>query len=630
MADKIYIKIESRGFEIFVYENRKGEHKIKFEKYYPFKKGKREITYAINEVCYEICDRIKIVQESFKLSSMVCIIQTADIMIREIEVLKKATIKDIKSVLNMEMKNFSNFDSKDNIIIKKSVGEVDDDFIKVRVKIFHKRNIDFIKKIESIIGIKCRGIYTDYDFSMEILKNLSINSAEEAIEIRNEDIVYTTVDKNGIKDSVIIEKESLDKEFFDFIEEKKLILIGDKENKLYKTVSSEVKEWEHFNRDVFFNIENRKNTLHNFLENTYSSNLYRKVLYCIYAVLIITVLTSAKYFISNRNLENKLENTVVRNTKEDKHKLKHIKGYKNIYGTNIEEILKLIEFGGDSVKNINADEKFIDAEFIFSDKKRIKEIMSMNKDSEVEYIKTENLSKKEAENIYGIGVDNEKSNKKTGKEKDNKKETKEKVYKNSEKKAYQNYNKKEDNKDWEKDKDKKDSKAERGKENNNKKTCKVCGWKEKSEENKKNKIKETAFYKAVKNFWSKYSESINRTYRKEEAYPLCKYRFIDDLLVKSYADDEYEDIENNIQTEENKTSENNRGQIGNREEGSVKRSVEKENKDLSSSNREKEKNGGNKEKESSEKEGKKNKSGKEDEKSEYIKLYFLKLRIYSR
>lgn len=482
MLRKLYIKIETEVFSIFLCKINKNKLEIEMERYYPLESKEKENNYAINEVCYEICDKIRLIEEKYKIKNIVGIIQTEKNMLREVELLKRSSQKDLEAVLNIDMKKFGNFNLKDNIIIKRKSSISEGEFTKEKVEIFPRVYVDLFKKIEAISKIKCSGVYTDYSLIENLWKKEVNSNIDYIIEFRKKDLLYSRMGKDGLEESIVVRNDAVDKDFINHIRKQKSALILDYDNIKCKILENSLKEAILIEKEKLLEIELGKNKLHNFLEDNYFSELYKKIIIFLSIVLLFTVFLSVRYAFSNKVLESQLEKAnyerVIKNKKIDK---KAVKGFGNIYGVNIEELVSEIEKSRSSVISLTADENNMEIEFLLPSRKEVSEILDLdiNKNAEIEYIKTEIVSREEAENTYGIGVENEKSNKETGKEKNNQENTKEEINQDNKGKAFKEGNKKEANKIWENSEKQK---------SNNKENSKICSWKEKGKENKKDKI----------------------------------------------------------------------------------------------------------------------------------------------
>lgn len=491
MLRKLYIKIETEVFSIFLCKINKNKLEIEMERYYPLESKEKENNYAINEVCYEICDKIRLIEEKYKIKNIVGIIQTEKNMLREVELLKRSSQKDLEAVLNIDMKKFGNFNLKDNIIIKRKSSVSEGEFTKEKVEIFPRVYVDLFKKIEAISKIKCSGVYTDYSLIENLWKKEVNSNIDYIIEFRKKDLLYSRMGKDGLEESIVVRNDAVDKDFINHIRKQKSALILDYDNIKCKILENSLKEAILIEKEKLLEIELGKNKLHNFLEDNYFSELYKKIIIFLSIVLLFTVFLSVRYAFSNKVLESQLEKAnyerVIKNKKIDK---KAVKGFGNIYGVNIEELVSEIEKSRSSVISLTADENSMEIEFLLPSRKEVSEILDLdiNKNAEIEYIKTEIVSREEAENTYGIGVENEKSNKETGKEKNNQENTKEEINQDNKGKAFKEGNKKEANKIWENSEKQKSNKSKRWQKNNNKENSKICSWKEKGKENKKDKI----------------------------------------------------------------------------------------------------------------------------------------------
>lgn len=491
MFRKLYIKIETEVFSIFLCKINKNKLEIEMERYYPLESKEKENNYAINEVCYEICDKIRLIEEKYKIKNIVGIIQTEKNMLREVELLKRSSQKDLEAVLNIDMKKFGNFNLKDNIIIKRKSSVSEGEFTKEKVEIFPRVYVDLFKKIEAISKIKCSGVYTDYSLIENLWKKEVNSNIDYIIEFRKKDLLYSRMGKDGLEESIVVRNDAVDKDFINHIRKQKSTLILDYDNIKCKILENSLEEAILIEKEKLLEIELGKNKLHNFLEDNYFSELYKKIIIFLSIVLLFTVFLSVRYAFSNKVLESQLEKAnyerVIKNKKIDK---KAVKDFDNIYGVNIEELVSEIEKSRFSVISLTADENNMEIEFLLPSRKEVSEILDLdiNKNAEIEYIKTEIVSREEAENTYGIGVENEKSNKETGKEKNNQENTKEEINQDNKGKAFKEGNKKEANKIWENSEKQKSNKSKRWKKNNNKENSKICSWKEKGKENKKDKI----------------------------------------------------------------------------------------------------------------------------------------------
>lgn len=491
MLRKLYIKIETEVFSIFLCKINKNKLEIEMERYYPLESKEKENNYAINEVCYEICDKIRLIEEKYKIKNIVGIIQTEKNMLREVELLKRSSQKDLEAVLNIDMKKFGNFNLKDNIIIKRKSSVSEGEFTKEKVEIFPRVYVDLFKKIEAISKIKCSGVYTDYSLIENLWKKEVNSNIDYIIEFRKKDLLYSSMGKDGLEESIVVRNDAVDKDFINHIRKQKSALILDYDNIKCKILENSLEEAILIEKEKLLEIELGKNKLHNFLEDNYFSELYKKIIIFLSIVLLFTVFLSVRYAFSNKVLESQLEKAnyerVIKNKKIDK---KAVKGFGNIYGVNIEELVSEIEKSRSSVISLTADENSMEIEFLLPSRKEVSEILDLdiNKNAEIEYIKTEIVSREEAENTYGIGVENEKSNKETGKEKNNQENTKEEINQDNKGKAFKEGNKKEANKIWENSEKQKSNKSKRWQKNNNKENSKICSWKEKGKENKKDKI----------------------------------------------------------------------------------------------------------------------------------------------
>lgn len=491
MLRKLYIKIETEVFSIFLCKINKNKLEIEMERYYPLESKEKENNYAINEVCYEICDKIRLIEEKYKIKNIVGIIQTEKNMLREVELLKRSSQKDLEAVLNIDMKKFGNFNLKDNIIIKRKSSVSEGEFTKEKVEIFPRVYVELFKKIEAISKIKCSGVYTDYSLIENLWKKEVNSNIDYIIEFRKKDLLYSRMGKDGLEESIVVRNDAVDKDFINHIRKQKSALILDYDNIKCKILENSLEEAILIEKEKLLEIELGKNKLHNFLEDNYFSELYKKIIIFLSIVLLFTVFLSVRYAFSNKVLESQLEKAnyerVIKNKKIDK---KAVKGFGNIYGVNIEELVSEIEKSRSSVISLTADENSMEIEFLLPSRKEISEILDLdiNKNAEIEYIKTEIVSREEAENTYGIGVENEKSNKETGKEKNNQENTKEEINQDNKGKAFKEGNKKEANKIWENSEKQKSNKSKRWQKNNNKENSKICSWKEKGKENKKDKI----------------------------------------------------------------------------------------------------------------------------------------------
>lgn len=491
MFRKLYIKIETEVFSIFLCKINKNKLEIEMERYYPLESKEKENNYAINEVCYEICDKIRLIEEKYKIKNIVGIIQTEKNMLREVELLKRSSQKDLEAVLNIDMKKFGNFNLKDNIIIKRKSSVSEGEFTKEKVEIFPRVYVDLFKKVEAISKIKCSGVYTDYSLIENLWKKEVNSNIDYIIEFRKKDLLYSSMGKDGLEESIVVRNDAVDKDFINHIRKQKSALILDYDNIKCKILENSLKEAILIEKEKLLEIELGKNKLHNFLEDNYFSELYKKIIIFLSIVLLFTVFLSVRYAFSNKVLESQLEKAnyerVIKNKKIDK---KAVKGFGNIYGVNIEELVSEIEKSRSSVISLTADENSMEIEFLLPSRKEVSEILDLdiNKNAEIEYIKTEIVSREEAENTYGIGVENEKSNKETGKEKNNQENTKEEINQDNKGKAFKEGNKKEANKIWENSEKQKSNKSKRWQKNNNKENSKICSWKEKGKENKKDKI----------------------------------------------------------------------------------------------------------------------------------------------
>lgn len=491
MLRKLYIKIETEVFSIFLCKINKNKLEIEMERYYPLESKEKENNYAINEVCYEICDKIRLIEEKYKIKNIVGIIQTEKNMLREVELLKRSSQKDLEAVLNIDMKKFGNFNLKDNIIIKRKSSVSEGEFAKEKVEIFPRVYVDLFKKIEAISKIKCSGIYTDYSLIENLWKKEVNSNIDYIIEFRKKDLLYSRMGKDGLEESIVVRNDAVDKDFINHIRKQKSALILDYDNIKCKILENSLRKPILIEKEKLLEIELGKNKLHNFLEDNYFSELYKKIIIFLSIVLLFTVFLSVRYAFSNKVLESQLEKAnyerVIKNKKIDK---KAVKGFGNIYGVNIEELVSEIEKSRSSVISLTADENNMEIEFLLPSRKEVSEILDLdiNKNAEIEYIKTDIVSREEAENTYGIGVENEKSNKETGKEKNNQENTKEEINQDNKGKAFKEGNKKEANKIWENSEKQKSNKSKRWQKNNNKENSKICSWKEKGKENKKDKI----------------------------------------------------------------------------------------------------------------------------------------------
>ena len=621
MIRKLYIKIETEGFSILSCICDRKSIEVESSKYYPFQLKNNENTYAINnEVSFEICDKIKLISENYKIYSIIGIIQTESIMIRELDILKRSSQKDLENILNVEMKKFRDFDSRENIILKRKIREVDRDFIKVRVEIFPKRYIEIFKRIEGITKISCEGIYTDYSFAQAICPKCSNNQVQSVLEFRNDDAVYTTVDSRGARESLIIKNESLDMDFIEYIKKFSCIAVMSENEKCSQIIDSlhkfKVIEISKFleGKEIGGNIDesgeksilkfagNRelKKKPHNFYEDSASGEVYKKILCMLCVIAAAIMMSTFRYTLLNRNLAHELdlamqEKIAMHSDSGDR----HVKGYKNIYGTDAEIIAKEINLYPGMVHSVSADKKIIEIEFVSDNREKLEKILenSLNKNAEVEYIKKESVSREEARNTYGIGEKNEKSNKETGQKENNKEKTEEKSNQSNQREAFKESYKKEGLKTCQKGEDKESYKDKKWQQNNNKESCKICRREKEGKKDEKNK-------KFIKSFLYK------------------------NVIAAAEAEENFEEI-----PDEN-------GENRNSEEGEI-RKKQGERQNLKSNNEESKnqnsevKNSSKKDKNSKDKDGEKTENKPEKntdsktEDSSLIDIYFLKIKIHT-
>ncbi len=357
----------------------------------------------MKEICYEICEKIKNIKEKYKIKNLVAIIQTEKTMLREVELLKKSTQKDVEAVLNVEMKKFSNFLLRDNIIVRRRKIPLEGDFVKEKLDIFPKKYIELLKKIESLSKLRFSAVYTDYDLIEKLVKEkLDI---ENIIELRKGDIVYSQMDKNKIDKSIVVRNKAIDKDFLNFLPKEKTLIIWDEDNEKAQILLEKLDRAEIVSKEELLESQISIKNLHNFLEDNYLTELYKKFLVFFFLILVLLLAQTGKYMFENKKLEDQFarlkHEKIFKNNDEIE---SAIKGYKNIYGLDINKFFQEIELGKGKIYSMLADKNNIEIEFVTADKKDIEKILNwkINQKAEVEYIKIEEVSRGEAKRTYGI------------------------------------------------------------------------------------------------------------------------------------------------------------------------------------------------------------------------------------
>lgn len=488
-----YIFLETEGVEICVKEKKKSE-KI-FIQYFPLNLKNNNKTSSINEISESICDKIIDIEKNHKIDELAFVFQDENIIFKEINVEKGTRKKEIEYILNSDITTYGRGIVDDYEITYKKYFNEDKGKKKVRVCLFPKYNMEIAEKISLNTKKKCKKIYAKYEIIEKCIKVDKVR--KDILEFRNSDMVLYVVGKYKTESTMIIKKGSEDEEFIKYIAETNLSVIPNTNiknaNSIQNIISLE-KNVETIPKEEILNVVENTKGVTNYEEKTDSRKSFKRMMRFMWIILAVSVIYSSRYFVENKCLKDELQREIgEKNITVNTEKKDLVPGYKHIYGVNPQIIENIISENPNEIQSINAEQHMLEAELISKNMNEINKIMSnpLYKKIKIEYIKSEEMDGKEAQQTYWIGDCNEESNSKTGQEKDNKEKTEEKSNQDYKAKRNEENNQKESNQANKSNKKEKINQVERWKEANKKEKNSIFWWKKESKENQKNKIAQT-------------------------------------------------------------------------------------------------------------------------------------------
>ncbi|MEG0250570.1 MAG: hypothetical protein RR561_06890 [Peptostreptococcus sp.] len=489
---RLYIIFETNGYSMLAINSKKDKMDVELDEYYPFES--KNTSYAINQLCFKICDKIRVLQSEkrVKVAELICIAQSSDMWLNDIELLSKSKQKEIEKLIDIKLDQVKGLDSRKYIKYYEKLEKINEDFTKYRICIFPRYIIELMSKISKISKIGCKKIYASY----QIVDNLEIASDSEdktipVLEFRKEDIVLYIRKNTKIESTMIVDDRHIDSSLISYLSRSDNITVfGNEENNGYRILKKQLKFKDNLGKYALINnLEGKKKPVCNFYEKEESRSVYVKIMKLLFLFLLIISIKSINVFAENIKLENekeaKQEIAIKENREEELWKNKN---FDNLYGVDIWKIYDISTVLSKKLKNIDIDQEKIVFEFLLSDKSQIASILreEVFEGAEVEYIRSEEISRKEAKQIYGIGENNEESNKETREKNNNQEKTKQKGNQENKEKSGNKDNQEKSNQTAEEYPKENDSKKETYKENSKEKTSKKSCWKKIGEKEKEN------------------------------------------------------------------------------------------------------------------------------------------------
>lgn len=617
----LYIIFETNGYSLLVVDGKKDKINIVLDRYYPSEI--KNTSYKLNQLCFEICDKIRVLEleNHIKIAELICVAQSSEVLLMDVELLSKSSKKEVENLIDIKLSQIKGLDSKKFIKHYEKIEKINDDFSKFRICIFPRYVIELMKNISKLSKKKCREIYASYDIvdSMDISDEFEEKTIP-ILEFRKEDIVLYIKEKSKVESMMTISTEYIDSSLISYLSRSKSILcFGNKENQGYKLLEKEVTFKKYLGKYALIEkLQTKKKDICNFYEKEESKSFYMKALKLLFLILIITSIKTVNVLAKNTSLENEKETkkeTAINQNREEG--LRKNKNFKNIYGVDIWKVYDISSVLSKKVKNIDIDQEKIVFEFLLSDKSQIKSILREKalEGAELEYIRTEEISLNEAEQIYGIGENNKEGNQKSREENNNQGKLKEKVDQEDKEEGRQKNNQEKSNqgrKDYTEEKNSKEEARKKDfEEKNGQKNC----WEKTSKKEKENILK-----KYNKYLYSYAEESIESIEVIEETEKITVEKTRPDRYDNDNREDRGKNKEekniNNYKSERDRESYKEDKAIEKEESKDKEKSKDQEEKDDKIRNRRK-------------KQEEKDKNGKDSDSSngEKIKVYIVKMSI---
>lgn len=491
----LYIIFETNGYSLLVVDGKKDKINIVLDRYYPSEI--KNTSYKLNQLCFEICDKIRVLEleNNIKIAELICVAQSSEVLLMDVELLSKSSKKEVENLIDIKLSQIKGLDSKKFIKHYEKIEKINDDFSKFRICIFPRYVIELMKNISKLSKKKCREIYASYDIvdSMDISDEFEEKTIP-ILEFRKEDIVLYIKEKSKVESMMTISTEYIDSSLISYLSRSKSILcFGNKENQGYKLLEKEVTFKKYLGKYALIEkLQTKKKDICNFYEKEESKSFYMKALKLLFLILIITSIKTVNVLAKNISLENEKETkkeTAINQNREEG--LRKNKNFENIYGVDIWKVYDISSVLSKKVKNIDIDQEKIVFEFLLSDKSQIKSILREKalEGAELEYIRSEEISLNEAEQIYGIGENNEEGNQKSRQENNNQGKLKEEVDQENKEEGWQKNNKEKSNqsrKDYTEEKNSKEEAREKSfEEKDGQKDC----WEKTNKKEKENILK---------------------------------------------------------------------------------------------------------------------------------------------
>ena len=399
MKTSIFLTIESKGYEICYITLRKDVIDRKKE-FFPFYYDARDESYSKN-ISLSIVDNIKKFEErnKIKIKHIAIVESNINSSYKTIEFPKFAKQREIRRVGRNEIEANASEDLVSSLVNYK-IKKTENGYVKYGMFSFDKNTSEIIKYIEKYGKIYCKEVYLNFQVIQYITScckcwnDLSRFKDEVTIlEIRNTDSIIYSIIEGVVENTMVIDAENYSDGIINYLNEQNRIIIfgavGDAWYDIIERIEQKVflKKSENIvvdtiigntdpiddidlidGMDSICNTDSVKDSLLSRHENynlkpinilkkvKRKENMYYKVF--INISIIILILLFIEFSLAYRE-NTKLSESIL--TKNDntmntrKSSTKKIKGYENIYGVDVGNIISFIHYLNGRILSIKSE-----------------------------------------------------------------------------------------------------------------------------------------------------------------------------------------------------------------------------------------------------------------------------------
>ncbi|SFE26567.1 hypothetical protein [Peptostreptococcus sp. D1] len=231
MKTKIFLTIESRGYEICYITLRKGVIDSKKE-FFPFFYDKRAEGYSKN-ISISIVDNIKKFEDrnKLKVKHIVIVESNVNSSYKTIEFPKLAKQREIRRVGKDEIEANTSDDFVCSLVNYK-IKKEENGYVKYGIFSFDKNTSEIIKYIEKYGKIYCKEVYLNFQVIQYIISRyqgrddmLVVKDEMTILEIRNTDSVIYSIIEGVVKNTMVIDAENYSDGIINYLNEQSRIII---------------------------------------------------------------------------------------------------------------------------------------------------------------------------------------------------------------------------------------------------------------------------------------------------------------------------------------------------------------------------------------------------------------------